>query len=581
MTGIVINRRNLLRAAGGAAVVAAGLPLAQACGSGDDDSGGSTGPTGSGAQSTSAGPATGSGTAAGSGSSATASSGGGADSVLPTFQAKVVVPPDLPGDDNGTPDAYLAYPANPVKAFSDAPLKGGSVSVLKIVGTAVPPPVDKNPFWQELNKRVGTDLKMNNIIASDYPAKVQTTVAGGDLPDLMQMGAGYASHLGDLLKAKFQDLSKWLSGDAAAKNYPYLAALPTISWKNVKFNDGIYGIPYPLGVVGSDIKIRQDIFDKVGVSAEITSGDEFLALCKKLTDVNAHRWAVDTIAHAQSLVNQMLGVPNDYKVEDGKFTNAIQTDEYKQGLDICQQMWKAGQIYPDSVTSTANFHAWFFSGQVAISTDGYTNWMNLTLSGTAADPNFKMGGLVLPKWEGGGQAAHYTGSGIYTFTVMKKASDARVEELLRMLNWFATPFGTEEYLFRKWGIPGRHYNLKGTDPVETKVGVTECQQMNTPYIATAPQPLYIAGMPDLIKTDHSYLQKLMQVTAPLPTVGLISETDLSKGSSLNKTVSDAVNDVVMGRKKVSDWDGIVKTYLSGGGDAINQEYSDAYAKANG
>jgi hypothetical protein len=68
---------------------------------------------------------------------------------------------------------------------------------------------------------------------------------------------------------------------------------------------------------------------------------------------------------------------------------------------------------------------------------------------------------------------------------------------------------------------------------------------------------------------------------PLPTVGLISETDRSKGSGLNKTVSDAVNDVVMGRKKVSDWDGSVKKYLSDGGDPVNKEYSEAYAKANG
>jgi putative aldouronate transport system substrate-binding protein len=73
----------------------------------------------------------------------------------------------------------------------------------------------------------------------------------------------------------------------------------------------------------------------------------------------------------------------------------------------------------------------------------------------------------------------------------------------------------------------------------------------------------------------------MKVTEPLPTVGLVSETALTKAASLTKPVNDMVTDIIVGRKKLSEWDGVVKTYLSGGGSQINQEYSEAYAKANG
>jgi putative aldouronate transport system substrate-binding protein len=153
--------------------------------------------------------------------------------------------------------------------------------------------------------------------------------------------------------------------------------------------------------------------------------------------------------------------------------------------------------------------------------------------------------------------------------------------LLELFNWFVTPFGTEDYLFRKYGIDGRDYTLKGTDPVWTKTGVSEVQYMTVSGIGTPPQPLYMPGQPDLAKDDHAYLKKLMQVTVPLPTIGLVSNAQLEKGASLNQALTDGINDVVTGRKRVADWDGIVKKYLSDGGDTINRQYTEVYAVANG
>ena len=44
---------------------------------------------------------------------------------------------------------------------------------------------------------------------------------------------------------------------------------------------------------------------------------------------------------------------------------------------------------------------------------------------------------------------------------------------------------------------------------------------------------------------------------------------------------DPGSDIIAGRKQVSDWDGAVQTYMSGGGTQICAELTEAYAKANG
>jgi putative aldouronate transport system substrate-binding protein len=577
MNEMRFGRRRVFQAVGALAAASAGGSLLAACGGSDDDAGG-------------AGPTTGGGTAPGgggqatSGSSASTAPSGGGGGVLPAFQSFTLAKPDLVGDpQKGIPDAYLKMPATDLtQVYSSPPAAGGdAISILKIIDGAPPTPLNQNKYWQELNKRVGAELKMTNIVAADYQAKLATTVAGGNLPDIMQMQTGYIANAGQFLTNECQDLSEWLSGDAV-KTYKGLANFPTALWKNVVFNGGIYGIPWAFGVIGSDNKVRQDIADKLGVSTEPANGDEFMAMCKALTDADKQRWALNTVATAQGMVNEALGVPNAWKVQDGVFTNAWEVDEYKQGLDICNQLWKAGTIYPDSLSSTAGFQQWFAAGKVCIQRDGYTNWSAMNSNGVSADPNFKLGGIVVPKWDGGGQAAHYEGTGMYTFMAVKKqSSKEQVERLLRIFDWFASPVGSKEYFFIKYGLDGHDYTMKDDSPVLTPAGIAEIQNMIAQYMCIPPYAISIAGYPDVTKTDFEYLNKLMQVSAPLPTVGLVSETSLAKGASVNKPVTDAINDIVVGRKKVSDWDGVIKTWKSAGGDQIAKEYTEAYAAAQG
>ena len=79
------------------------------------------------------------------------------------------VKPDLPGNPTGCSTRSAPIPSPPVKQFSAPPMKGGTVSAFVLTGSPVPPPKGNNPFWQELDSRLGVDLQLTITPARRWP----------------------------------------------------------------------------------------------------------------------------------------------------------------------------------------------------------------------------------------------------------------------------------------------------------------------------------------------------------------------------------------------------------------------------
>jgi putative aldouronate transport system substrate-binding protein len=89
--------------------------------------------------------------------------------------------------------------------------------------------------------------------------------------------------------------------------------------------------------------------------------------------------------------------------------------------------------------------------------------------------------------------------------------------------------------------------------------------------------LYDPSLPDYGRT----LQQAEEVLAPYlvydPTLTVVSATDASRGTQLKNKVIDATNDMVLGRRPLSDWDDVVKMWQSEGGEQIRSEYQNQLA----
>src|SRR5699024_4182625 len=157
-----------------------------------------------------------------------------------------------------------------------------------------------------------------------------------------------------------------------------------------------------------------------------------------------------------------------------------------------------------------------------------------------ASAEFSMTALPVPMADGSGPGSAYLGGAVNSITALNKNAADRVETLLQVMNWMAAPFGTAEYLFRKYGEPGMHYTREGTDPVQTDKGKSEVQ-LGMRYLTDAPMPTYQAGMPDQAQRLHDVQTTIVPSAIADPVAGLYSETSSRKGGQIGQDLSSIVN----------------------------------------
>lgn len=223
----------------------------------------------------------------------------------------------MPATQDGVSAGHQHFPADPPKAFPDGPpAKGPDINIMNLIFNPVPPPVEKNVMWQALNKYIGCDINFAITPVNDYPQKFAVTLAGGDLPDAMLMlpPDQNSAATPDMLHALFEDLTPHLSGDNI-RDYPFLANIPTDSWRPCVRNGGIYALPMPRPVSGGPLYTRLDLFKKKDLDPNPKTWREFVQLCKDTTDPKAHQYALGDPVTTWNLVMQMLGAPNWWREE--------------------------------------------------------------------------------------------------------------------------------------------------------------------------------------------------------------------------------------------------------------------------
>lgn len=546
-----LTRRRFLRLGGAAAVGAAGLPLIAACGSA------------AGTQSQNA-----------------------QTLALPDYVAFKGPKPDLPAASDGVAPAFYAYPKNPVRSVTKPPVDGGTVTAMLI--TFIPPatPVAQNQAWQAVDQRLGAKLVVDPVSPADYQSKFETTIAGGQLPDLLFYTYNKAvPDLPQFLQSKCTDLTPYLS-KAAIKEWGNLANIPSFVWQSSSLNGRIWGIPCPNGRFGSGYFYYQDMVDEVGGSLP-KNADDYLRLLKEMTQPKSNRWgfcAVQNSVFALPFCQAMWRAPNGWSVDhNGKFTNVIETSENKEAVAFDQKLYQAGVFYPDSISfSNPQRKNVFNAGKAFMTIDGFGAWGGSWNGTVRKDAKVR---IMLPPGHAGGKGRTGYTTSYYGITLIPKTSEKRVRELLGVGNFFAAPFGTEEYLLSNFGVQGVDYTFDSTgNPVQNQRGKAEVPQ-NPPgggawqFIAAPPDVIY-ASDKEYVQTLHQTEVEGLATAVSNPTTGLYSATDSTKGVTLNQTVTDALTDIVSGRRPMSDYDTVVSEWRSQGGNQIRNEYQQAWRRAH-
>jgi len=574
-TSAPVRRRRVLAAAVGAA----GVAILAACG-GDPPTAATVTPV------------TG-GTPTAMGSSVRAATGGAAASTAPASAA--VSPPVtsatvagsapaegfFPSPVSGVPDAYTKLPP-PFASVAAIPGRGGKVTALITSNLPPTPARDQNRYWQELEKRLGVTWEPTLVPGSSFEEKFAAAVGGGDLPDLVTLNPT-PSQLRAIQQGAFTDLTPFLTGDAL-KEYPNLAKIPAPVWQSLAIRGKLYGTPKTRYRAGDVLLFRGDWLEKLGIPAP-KNADEFLQLATAVTknDPDGNGKA-DTFAlgsgggpFSPTFFRQMFRVPNEWrKNPDGTLTYFLETDEFRQTLAYMNKLFAAGVYHPDAGTmNQEQARSGFASGKFAGFGGTITGVPDRTRDIAPINAAAKVVGLISPGFDGG-KALAYNNPGYFNFAAIpaKVGRDReRVKTLLRLLDYWSAPFGSEEWLFITNGLKDVHYTLdRDGAPIRTDLGQREIGDLS--YVVNGPFVFFNAQIPEMARYQQRLAQDLLAIGSDSATQGLFSPTFATKGTELAQLQLDRTVAIVTGREPLAALDVWIKDWRSRGGDMIRKEYEE-------
>lgn len=509
---------------------------------------------------------------------------------LPTYMQPNWPTPDVPGG-TITPAGFINYPQKLIRSVANPPGKGGEVTITTQTLASIPTPMDSNPVWQELNKRVGATLNISITPFADYGQKVPTIIAANDLTDMLFLPNGQqVPGFPQFLEARCADLTPFLSGDAV-EDYPNLAAHPTSVWKTVIINNKIFGVGDPIPPYFWVHWHHAELLQQAGLQVPKTAAD-YKTVMQTLLNPNGGLFglvAESGYQYGYGTINQLFtsifGGPNQWSLDNGKLTRLFETEQFKAAVGFARDLWAAGMYEPGGPGyNTLSARDAFLARKGVFRWDGNTpDIFNGRGSGGAVIPLEppSMNRLVPPFGADASTKPTYPlYHGSFGMIVLKKASDDRIRELLGVLNVLAAPFGTEERQLIAYGIEGRDFTRGPSGaPILTDQGRLDLMQWVVADIVN-PAPSYFDPLgPDFVQHVVNALKQYEAVGVQDPTVGFYSESAGRQGLIANQRFGDGVTDIVAGRRPLSDLDSLVSEWRSGGGEQVRKEYLDAMAAA--
>lgn len=490
--------------------------------------------------------------------------------VLPAHQPRVLLEPDIPGEGE-IPNGFLRYPSRLVRVVAQKPGRGGEpIRSMSAGWGPTPPGRGRNSYVDALNEELGVPLAPNVQDGNTFAAKLSAVLGARDVPDLLSAPTWEIAKIprfSQAVTALFTDLTEYLSGDAV-RAYPNLATLPTAAWQHSVWNARLAAVPYPTdGPFPWALFYRKDLCDRAGIEAPKTI-DALYDLGKRMTDASRGVWAFGNVFQMVQMLFKCPGCLGGWrKKAGGGLEHKYELPEFVQALDFTARLYRDGLVHPDIVASSGSDQKQLFNaGRLIVCQDGLGMWRGTQSEQARITPGFNVQPIPLFSALGGDPLAWAGEEPIFYTFVKKGLGRERTEELLRVMDWCAAPFGSVEHELNQYGIEGQHFTRAADgSPMQTELGRRELADQFRLLGGRVPSLVGTADVPHFVTDLLGYSRATYAHRENNPFHGIKLELPPTY-ARVTLATEDKLNDIVRGHRPLADLTRIVDEWRRGGGD---------------
>jgi putative aldouronate transport system substrate-binding protein len=260
----------------------------------------------------------------------------------------------------------------------------------------------------------------------------------------------------------------------------------------------------------------------------------------------------------------------------GGLVHKYELPEYRQALEFTARLHREGLVHPEVIENNgADSKQLFNSGRLVATQDGMALWRGAQSEQPKITPGYDIQPMSIFSAVGGDPLAWTSEEPVFYTFINKRLSRERTEELLRVLDWCAAPFGSVEHQLNKFGVEGRHFErLADGSPLLTDLGRKEfCNQYQ--YMSgRVPTLVGSADVPNFVAQMMRYSRETYAYREPDPFRGFRLDYPANY-SRLIVPTEDKIRDIVRGRRPVSDIEQIAREWRRSGGDEGRRYFEKA------
>lgn len=456
------------------------------------------------------------------------------------------------------------------------------------------PITDDLYVFKQIEEKTNIKLKTIPVPLANYNEKLGTTLASGDLPDLMAIrGSKYPLEYGP--QGAFVNLSEYID-KGKMPNFKKMMDGIDNSWTITKAGDGnVYGAPrlYDFTWITESFLARHDILKKNNLSVP-KSFDELYTVMKKLKEANptmvplTNRWKAGY--YLGSMADSFhTGGGMYFNNDTGKWNFGPLEENYKEMLAYSAKLYKEGLLDKEFATQAdSQWEEKLVNGKSVFTYTYLAAAGELKAKGLAADTNWDFSGMLPLEYKGKITGAPTLSSCYVAFNKTISSKSKYKDELVKFIDWTYSPEGIEVTNVGKENETFKRENGKAkyTDMIKTADNPNGQKSRfdlgleNQNIFSVKGKDTLDLRDPAVIKGEKLILDAKL-FDKPAPTVNLADDVREKYNNiitPLTTYVEEMSLKVIMGSMDINEWDKAVAKMKEMKVDEAIKLYQDAYNK---